>query len=69
MAAEQSEPNGPDLTQGIAIDAIADGDMIGGRVGARVLRHRSDLFALWRTARRRPGGWRHGALSLASCAF
>jgi NADPH-dependent 2,4-dienoyl-CoA reductase/sulfur reductase-like enzyme/nitrite reductase/ring-hydroxylating ferredoxin subunit len=52
MAAEQSEPNGPDLTQGIAIDAIADGGMIGGRVGdAAVLlaRRGRECFAIGAT--------------------
>ena len=30
---EQSKPQGPDLAQGIAIDAIDDGGMLGGHVG------------------------------------
>jgi NADPH-dependent 2,4-dienoyl-CoA reductase/sulfur reductase-like enzyme/nitrite reductase/ring-hydroxylating ferredoxin subunit len=30
---EQSKPKGPDLTQGIAIDAIGDSGMVGGHVG------------------------------------
>jgi len=33
MAADQGKPTGPDLTQGVAIDAIPDGGMIGGHVG------------------------------------
>jgi NADPH-dependent 2,4-dienoyl-CoA reductase/sulfur reductase-like enzyme/nitrite reductase/ring-hydroxylating ferredoxin subunit len=52
MAAEQSEQNGPDLTQGIAIDAIADGGMIGGRVGDTAVllaRHGRECFAIGAT--------------------
>src|SRR5437763_378316 len=33
MAADQGKPTGPDLTQGVAIDEIPDGGMIGGHVG------------------------------------
>ena len=33
MTAEQSKPNGPDLSQGVAIDEILDGGMMGGLVG------------------------------------
>jgi NADPH-dependent 2,4-dienoyl-CoA reductase/sulfur reductase-like enzyme/nitrite reductase/ring-hydroxylating ferredoxin subunit len=52
MAAEQSEQKGPDLTQGIAFDAIPDGGMIGGRVGdAAVLlaRRGHECFAIGAT--------------------
>jgi NADPH-dependent 2,4-dienoyl-CoA reductase/sulfur reductase-like enzyme/nitrite reductase/ring-hydroxylating ferredoxin subunit len=30
---EQSKPQGPDLAQGVAIDTIADGGMVGGHIG------------------------------------
>ena len=30
MAGEQSKPNGPDLLQGVSIDDIRDGGMVGG---------------------------------------
>ena len=33
MTAEQSKPNGPDLSQGVAIDEILDEGMMGGLVG------------------------------------
>ena len=33
MSSEQSSPTGPDLTQGVAIDTLADGAMIAGHVG------------------------------------
>src|ERR1700739_2014978 len=33
MTAEQSKPSGPDLSQGVAIDEILDGGMMGGLVG------------------------------------
>ena len=32
MAGEQSKPNGPDLSQGVSIDDIRDGGMVGGVV-------------------------------------
>ena len=46
MAAEQSKPQGPDLTQGVALDAIPDGGMVGGHVGedAVLLARRGDEF-------------------------
>ena len=33
MTGEQSKPSGPDLSQGVAIDEILDGGMMGGLVG------------------------------------
>jgi len=46
MAAEQSQPKGPDLTQGVALNEIADGAMLGGRVGddAVLLARRGNEF-------------------------
>src|SRR6267142_887782 len=46
MAAEQVEAKGPDLTQGIALNDIPDGGMLGGHVGdeAVLLARRGDEF-------------------------
>jgi len=50
--AEQSEPKGPDLTQGIALDDIADGGIIGGHVGDEsvlLARRGQQIFAIGST--------------------
>jgi NADPH-dependent 2,4-dienoyl-CoA reductase/sulfur reductase-like enzyme/nitrite reductase/ring-hydroxylating ferredoxin subunit len=46
MAAEQSKPQGPDLAQGVSLDQLADGGMLGGHVGdeAVLLARRGDAF-------------------------
>src|SRR5436309_8974491 len=46
MGAEQPEAKGPDLTQGIALNDIPDGGMLGGHVGdeAILLARRGDEF-------------------------
>src|SRR6478609_6931961 len=46
MSAAQSESTGPDLTQGVAIDTLADGAMLAGHVGndAVLLARRGDEF-------------------------
>src|SRR6185312_6982257 len=46
MSAAQSEPTGPDLTQGVAIDTLADGAMLAGHVGddAVLLARRGNTF-------------------------
>jgi NADPH-dependent 2,4-dienoyl-CoA reductase/sulfur reductase-like enzyme/nitrite reductase/ring-hydroxylating ferredoxin subunit len=52
MGGEQSKPKGPDLTQGLALDDIPDGSLIGGHVGdAAVLlaRQGDELFAIGAT--------------------
>jgi len=52
MAAEQSQPKGPDLTQGVALNDIADGAMLGGRVGddaVLLARRGNELFAIGAT--------------------
>jgi apoptosis-inducing factor 3 len=52
MAAEQSKPQGPDLTQGVALEAIPDGGMVGGHVGedaVLVARRGDELFAIGAT--------------------
>ena len=50
--AEQSEPKGPDLAQGIALDDVADGGMIGGHVGDEsvlLARRGQEIFAIGAT--------------------
>ena len=52
MTAEQSKPNGPDLSQGVAIDEILDGGMLGGLVGDEpvlLARCGSEFFAIGAT--------------------
>ena len=52
MAAEQSPPKGPDLTQGVALNDIADGAMLGGRVGddaVLLARRGHEFFAIGAT--------------------
>src|SRR6516225_1421828 len=52
MAAEQSKPNGPDLARGVPLGDVADGGVVGGRVGddAVLLARRGDeLFAIGST--------------------
>jgi NADPH-dependent 2,4-dienoyl-CoA reductase/sulfur reductase-like enzyme/nitrite reductase/ring-hydroxylating ferredoxin subunit len=52
MSDEQSKPKGPDLSQGVTIQELADGGMIGGHVGdeAVLLARRGDeLFAIGAT--------------------
>ena len=49
---DQSKPKGPDLTQGIALDAIPEGGMAGGHVGddaVLVARKDNELFAIGAT--------------------
>jgi NADPH-dependent 2,4-dienoyl-CoA reductase/sulfur reductase-like enzyme/nitrite reductase/ring-hydroxylating ferredoxin subunit len=49
MNAESSKPTGPDLAQGIALDALEDGGMIGGHVGEEpvlLARRGDDIFAI-----------------------
>jgi NADPH-dependent 2,4-dienoyl-CoA reductase/sulfur reductase-like enzyme/nitrite reductase/ring-hydroxylating ferredoxin subunit len=46
MSTSQSETSGPDLTQGVALDAVGDGGMLAGHVGedAVLLVRRGDAF-------------------------
>src|SRR5689334_11592369 len=46
MSEGQSQPTGPDLSQGVAIDSVADGGMVAGHVGddAVLLARRGDEF-------------------------
>src|SRR5215467_10089664 len=50
--AEQSKPQGPDLAQGVSLDQVADGGMLGGHVGDEavlIARRGNDLFAIGAT--------------------
>ena len=52
MSATQSEPTGPDLTQGVALDTLADGAMFAGHVGADAVllaRRGNEFFAIGAT--------------------
>jgi NADPH-dependent 2,4-dienoyl-CoA reductase/sulfur reductase-like enzyme/nitrite reductase/ring-hydroxylating ferredoxin subunit len=52
MAAEQSKPQGPDLAQGVSLDQIADGGILGGHVGDEgvlLARRGNDIFAIGST--------------------
>jgi apoptosis-inducing factor 3 len=52
MGADQSKPKGPDLTQGVALDEIADGGMLAGHVGddaVLLARRGQDMFAIGST--------------------
>ena len=77
---EPSKPTGPDLAQGIPLDDLADGGMIGGHVGEEpvlLARRGDEFFAIGRPARttaaRSPGirgrrhlrcPWHHARFSL-----
>jgi NADPH-dependent 2,4-dienoyl-CoA reductase/sulfur reductase-like enzyme/nitrite reductase/ring-hydroxylating ferredoxin subunit len=52
MSAEQSSPSGPDLTQGISADELADGQMLLGHVGQEAVllaRRGNEVFAVGAT--------------------
>src|SRR5262249_28579331 len=52
MASEQSNPQGPDLAQGIAVGEVPDGGMIGGHVGEEAVllaRRGNEFFAIGAT--------------------
>ena len=52
MSSEQSTPTGPDLTQGVAIDTLADGATLAGHVGddaVLLARRGNDFFAIGAT--------------------
>src|SRR5688500_16633869 len=49
MSDENVEPEGPDLTRGVALSTLSEGAMLLGRVGnepAILVRHRGELFAI-----------------------
>ena len=65
MSTEQAEPTGPDLTQGVAIDTLADGAMLAGHVGddAVLLAHRgNEFFAIGATCTHYNGPLAEGLL-------
>jgi apoptosis-inducing factor 3 len=52
MAAEQSNPKGPDLTRGVALEHLGDGGMVGGHVGDEAVllaRRGEEFFAIGAT--------------------
>jgi NADPH-dependent 2,4-dienoyl-CoA reductase/sulfur reductase-like enzyme/nitrite reductase/ring-hydroxylating ferredoxin subunit len=52
MAAEQSKPQGPDLSQGVSLDQLADGGILGGHVGDEgvlLARRGDEIFAIGST--------------------
>ena len=65
MSESQSSPSGPDLTLGVAVDALADGQMIGGHVGddaVLLARRGSDYFAIGATCTHYNGPLAEGLL-------
>ena len=65
MAAEQGKPQGPDLAQGIPLSDLADGKMIGGRVGDEavlVARRGDELFAIGATCSHYSGPLAEGVM-------
>jgi nitrite reductase/ring-hydroxylating ferredoxin subunit len=62
---EQSKPKGPDLTQGVAIDAIGEGGMLGGHVGEDAVllaRVGNEFFAIGATCSHYGGPLAEGLL-------
>ena len=73
MAQDEAKPIGPDLSQGISLDQLADGKMLVGRVGGEdvlLVRRGQDIFAIGAHCTHYDGplaeGRRYGAVSLAS---
>ena len=65
MSAEQSKPTGPDLTSGVATDAIADGTMLAGHVGedpVLLARRGNEFFAVGATCTHYGGPLAEGLL-------
>ena len=65
MSSEQSGPTGPDLTQGVAIDTLAEGAMLAGHVGEDTVllaRRGSDFFAIGATCTHYNGPLAEGLL-------
>src|SRR5262245_41955920 len=65
MSAEQSSPTGPDLTQGISIDRLADGQMLLGHVGQEavlLVRRSNEFFAIGATCSHYGGPLAEGLL-------
>jgi len=65
MGAEQSSPTGPDLGQGISVDALADGQMLLGHVGQEsvlLARRGNEIFAIGATCTHYGGPLAEGLL-------
>jgi NADPH-dependent 2,4-dienoyl-CoA reductase/sulfur reductase-like enzyme/nitrite reductase/ring-hydroxylating ferredoxin subunit len=65
MSAEQSSPTGPDLVQGISVDALADGQMLLGHVGQEAVllaRRGNEVFAIGATCSHYGGPLAEGLL-------
>src|SRR3981189_387093 len=65
MSAEQSSPTGPDLVQGISVDALADGQMLVGHVGQDAVllaRRGNEVFAIGATCSHYGGPLAEGLL-------
>ena len=65
MSAAQSESTGPDLTQGVAIDTLADGAMLAGHVGddaVLLARRGNEFFAIGATCTHYNGPLAEGLL-------
>jgi apoptosis-inducing factor 3 len=65
MGAEQTSPTGPDLTQGLSLDALADGQMLLGHVGQEAVllaRRGNELFAIGATCTHYGGPLAEGLL-------
>jgi NADPH-dependent 2,4-dienoyl-CoA reductase/sulfur reductase-like enzyme/nitrite reductase/ring-hydroxylating ferredoxin subunit len=65
MGAEQSSPTGPDLEQGISVDALADGQMLLGHVGQEAVllaRRGTEIFAIGATCTHYGGSLAEGLL-------
>jgi len=65
MSAAQSEPTGPDLTQGVPIDTLADGAMLAGHVGddaVLLARRGNEFFAIGATCTHYNGPLAEGLL-------
>ena len=65
MSATQSETTGPDLTQGVALDTLADGAMLAGHVGddqVLLARRGNECFAIGATCTHYNGPLAEGLL-------
>jgi apoptosis-inducing factor 3 len=65
MSAEQSSPSGPDLTKGISVDELADGQMLLGHVGQEAVllaRRGNEIFATGATCSHYGGPLAEGLL-------
>jgi apoptosis-inducing factor 3 len=66
MAAEESKPTGPDLTQGVARNQVPDGGMLGGHVGEEAVllaRKGAEFFAISATCSHYSGPLAEGLMA------